>query len=101
MQLGLLDQPRFAFYQGSSLSTIANPNPENNGVFTMGGSHEDVYADGPVQFFPMQTPFEVFKAQFRSIDGSNQFANQSAHHTSLTWTGDMVFDTGRANSQAL
>ncbi|KAF3404851.1 Saccharopepsin [Talaromyces pinophilus] len=94
MQLGLLDQPRFAIYQGTGLSTVANPNPDNNGVLTMGGSHEDVYADGEVEFVPINTPFQVYKAKFQGVRGSNHFANQNEQHGSLKWDGDVVFDTG-------
>lgn len=96
MQLGLLDQPRFAIYQGAGIPTESNPSPENNGVLTMGGSHEDVYADGEVQFVPIEEPFEVYKAKFLGLSGMNHFAGQKKQHNSLNWTGDMVFDTGKA-----
>lgn len=99
MQLGLLDQPRFAIYQGTGLSTVANPNPDNNGVLTMGGSHEDVYADGEIEFVPINTPFQVYKAQFQGVRGSNHFANQNEQHGSIKWDGDVVFDTGELSSQ--
>lgn len=98
MQLGLLDRPRYAIYQGTGLSTVAQPNPENNGILTMGGSHEDTYADGEVEFVELETPFEVYKAQFMSMSGKNNFTNLDERNRTLEWTGDVVFDTGNVTA---
>ncbi|CRG90030.1 Aspartic proteinase yapsin-3 [Talaromyces islandicus] len=99
MQQGLLDKPRFSIYHGAALSTESNPSPQNNGVLTMGGSHEDVYADGEVQFFPIETPFEVYKANFLGLSGTRHFSGQNKQHASLNWTGAVVFDTGSGLSE--
>ncbi|RAL10252.1 pepsin-like aspartic protease [Aspergillus homomorphus CBS 101889] len=98
MQDGLLDKPRFAIYQGTGVSTTSQPNPVNNGVFTFGGSHEDIYADGEFQWIQMESPFEVYKTGFHGVQGHNITAdgkNQSGQL--LNWYGDVVFDTGASS----
>ncbi|OOF93399.1 hypothetical protein ASPCADRAFT_209332 [Aspergillus carbonarius ITEM 5010] len=94
MQDGLLDEPRFGIYQGSGISTMANPDPENNGVFTFGGSHEDTYADGELQWMEMLSPFEIYKTPLQGIQGHNSSNGQNYSSEVLNWYGDVIFDTG-------
>lgn len=96
MQDGLLDEPRFGIYQGSGISTMANPDPENNGVFTFGGSHEDTYADGELQWMEMLSPFEIYKTPLQGIQGHNSSNGQNYSSEVLNWYGDVIFDTGEA-----
>ncbi|RAH50591.1 pepsin-like aspartic protease [Aspergillus brunneoviolaceus CBS 621.78] len=98
MQDELLDQPRFAIYAGKGVSTTSEPNPENNGVFTLGGSHEDIYADGELQWLQTESPFEIFKTGLYGMQGHNTTSdgkNQSSEL--LNWYGTAIFDTGASS----
>lgn len=54
MRDGLLDEPRFALYYGTE--TRNTNGTAGDGALTLGGSHEDVYVDGEVQWAPLDTP---------------------------------------------
>lgn len=101
MQDGLLDEPRFALYAGSGVSTTSNPDPENNGVFTFGGSHEDIYADGDLQWMTMLSPFEIYKTNLLGIQGYNISNGQNMSSAVLNWYGQVIFDTGMISSATL
>ncbi|PWY90592.1 aspartyl protease [Aspergillus sclerotioniger CBS 115572] len=94
LQDGLLDEPRFGIYQGTGVSTMDEPNPENNGVLTFGGSHEDKYADGELQWIEMLSPFEIYKTPLQGIQGHNTSNGQNYSSDLLNWYGDVIFDTG-------
>ncbi|GLA33883.1 hypothetical protein AnigIFM63309_003906 [Aspergillus niger] len=97
MQDGLLDEPRFAIYAGSGVSTVTNPDPENNGVFTFGGSHEETYADGELQWMKMLSPFEIYKTNLLGIQGHNNSDGQALSSDVLNWYGQVIFDTGASS----
>lgn len=90
MQKGLAYLPRFGIYTGSANVTMANPSPTNNGVLTLGGSRESDFADGPVKFVDLSTPFEVYKVPFYSWN----MTTKNKSDTNLAWKGQVVFDTG-------
>ncbi|KAF7909939.1 uncharacterized protein EAF01_003657 [Botrytis porri] len=108
-----LDETRFALFYGT------NPNNTGvqDGVLTIGGSHEDVYVDGEVVYMPLrvETPYEVWRAPLRSVNVLVARENQTVtvHNGKLpstnapantqpksntTWpmhgSGTAVFDTG-------
>ncbi|CAD6444295.1 6e2cc3e0-2c58-4840-9184-f7364ce7e4de [Sclerotinia trifoliorum] len=108
-----LDDPRFAVFYGTNL----NDTGAQDGVLTIGGSHEDTYVDGEVTYVPLrlEDPYEVWRAPLRSINVlfAQDGAIVSTHNgkapttnaTAGTWpkanttwplygTGFAVFDTG-------
>ncbi|KAF7865488.1 hypothetical protein EAF04_006462 [Stromatinia cepivora] len=108
-----LDDPRFAVYYGTNL----NDTGVQDGVLTIGGSHEDTYVDGEVTYMPLrrEDPYEVWRAPLRSVnvlfangDAIVNVHNGKAPTTTApagtwpkfntTWplygTGFAVFDTG-------
>ncbi|KAJ8064978.1 hypothetical protein OCU04_007282 [Sclerotinia nivalis] len=61
-----LDDPRFAIFYGTNL----NDTGAQDGVLTIGGSHEDTYVDGEVTYMPLrrEDPYEVWRAPLRSVN---------------------------------
>ncbi|OGM43266.1 hypothetical protein ABOM_008625 [Aspergillus bombycis] len=91
MQQGHLDEPRFAIYYGKEFDdTGANP----EGVFTIGGSKEEQYADGDLTYVPLasEKEYQVWRATLTSIAGSSNRGKRQA--TSKLNGGRAVFDTG-------
>jgi saccharopepsin len=111
---GKLDAPRFALFYGSNLATGG----EQNGVLTIGGSHEDKYVDGSVVYAPLrkEDPYQMWRAPLRSVNvmvagqpnATLNLRNGELPHTpekecvypcaNTTWSmygsGQAVFDTG-------
>ncbi|GME49418.1 putative nucleoside-diphosphate-sugar epimerase protein [Neofusicoccum parvum] len=63
---GKLDAPRFAVYYGTNLAD----NGTQNGLLTIGGSHEDTYVDGTVAYVPLrkESPYQLWRAALRSVN---------------------------------
>lgn len=61
-----LDAPRFALFYGTNL----NDDGDQNGVLSIGSSHEDVYVDGEVAYVPLryETPYQLWRAALRSVN---------------------------------
>ncbi|USP75377.1 hypothetical protein yc1106_02651 [Curvularia clavata] len=114
---GKLDQPRFGLYYGKNL---ANEGPQD-GVLSIGGSHEDMYVDGDVVYAPLSKTdtYELWRTPLRSVnilvaqDPTNpnsvvetevgklpttHLANGTFPEANVTWStfgyGTAVFDTG-------
>ncbi|KAI1841366.1 hypothetical protein JX266_012447 [Neoarthrinium moseri] len=109
-----LDAPRFSLYYGSDL----RDNGTQNGVLTIGGSHEDTYVDGSVAYVPLrkEDPYQLWRAALRSVNvlvakgpNSTVIVNNGRLPTTsdpagtypesnTTWpmygSGTAVFDTG-------
>lgn len=108
-----LDEPRFAVYYGTNLNNTS----VQDGILTIGGSHEDTYVDGEVTYVPLrrEDPYQVWRAPLRSVNvlvahdnaiisthvGKAPTTNAPAGtfpKTNTTWplygTGFSVFDTG-------
>ncbi|TGO60555.1 hypothetical protein BOTNAR_0143g00170 [Botryotinia narcissicola] len=108
-----LDESRFALFYGTNL----NNTDAQDGVLTIGGSHEDVYVDGEVVYMPLrvETPYELWRAPLRSVNvlvarddqtvtvhnGKLPSTNAPANtypKANTTWPmygdGTTVFDTG-------
>lgn len=114
---GKLDEPRFGLYYGKNL---ANDGPQD-GVLSLGGSHEDKYVDGEVVYAPLTKTdtYELWRTPLRSVsvlvaqDPTNpnstvethvgkmpttHVANGTYPDANVTWSmwgaGRAVFDTG-------
>ncbi|KAL5117858.1 hypothetical protein ACEQ8H_004176 [Pleosporales sp. CAS-2024a] len=114
---GQLDAPRFGLFYGTNLQDAG----EQNGLLTIGGSHEDKYVDGPIVYAPLnkEDPYQLWRTPMRSInvlvaqDPTNPNSTVETHNGGLptthlrpgtwpkantTWsmygTGRAVFDTG-------
>jgi saccharopepsin len=63
---GKLEDPRFALFYGTNLGDAG----EQDGVLTIGGSHEDKYVDGDVVYAPLrkEDPYQLWRAPLRSIN---------------------------------
>ncbi|TGO42810.1 hypothetical protein BHYA_0005g00750 [Botrytis hyacinthi] len=108
-----LDESRFALFYGTNLKNTG----VQDGVLTIGGSHEDVYVDGEVAYMPLrvETPYELWRAPLRSVsilaarenqtvivnNGKLPSINAPANtypKANTTWSmygeGTAVFDTG-------
>ncbi|KAK8901186.1 hypothetical protein ACHAQE_007634 [Botrytis cinerea] len=108
-----LDETRFALFYGTNL----NDTGVQDGVLTIGGSHEDVYVDGEVVYMPLrvESPYELWRAPLRSVNvlAAHENSTVTVHNGKLpstdapantwpkantTWpmygAGTAVFDTG-------
>lgn len=117
---GQLDAPRFGLYYGTNLADVTNGTTQD-GVLTVGGSHEDTYVDEDgVVFAPLrkEDPYQLWRAPLRSVTvmatGTNATINvrndgklptssaggliSNAVGANTTWSmygsGTAVFDTG-------
>lgn len=66
LQDGALDAPRFGLFYGTNFSDSG----AQDGVLTLGGSHEDKYVDGEVVYTPLnkEDPYQLWRAPLRSIN---------------------------------
>lgn len=97
LQQRALDQPRFAIYYGKNL----NDTGAQDGVLTVGGSHEETYVDaaqeGGLKWVALrkEDPYEVWRTRLRSVTVSVDAAPNSTHTTlPANSTAAAVFDTG-------
>ncbi|KAL2066853.1 hypothetical protein VTL71DRAFT_1277 [Oculimacula yallundae] len=105
LQDGLLDEPRFAVFYGT---TAPNENTGTNpdGRLTIGGSHEDIYVEGSMAYAPLrqESPFQLWRTSVRSVivntgrTPRTETNSSSAPETNVTINlpvnGRAVFDTG-------
>jgi saccharopepsin len=65
LQDGELDAPRFGLFYGTNLKDDG----AQDGVLTLGGSHEDKYVDGEVVYTPLrkEDPYQLWRAPLRSV----------------------------------
>lgn len=98
MQDGQLDQPRFGLYYGTELKdTGAGP---GSGVLTLGGSHEDRYVDGDMEWTQLSAPSD--NAQMWRVDMQYMVGTQpdnstttGGKRTTIPLSGAWgIFDTG-------
>jgi saccharopepsin len=63
---GALDAPRFSLFYGTNLD---DQGPQD-GVLTIGGSHEEKYADGEVVYTPLKKrdEYQLWRAALRSVN---------------------------------
>lgn len=63
---GQLDAPRFGLYYGKNLKDEG----EQDGVLTIGGSHEDKYVDGEMVYAPLrkEAEYQLWRAPLRSVN---------------------------------
>jgi saccharopepsin len=63
---GALDAPRFSLFYGTNLG---DEGPQD-GVLTIGGSHEDKYADGEMVYVPLKKTdeYQLWRAPLRSVN---------------------------------
>ena len=114
---GALDAPRFGLFYGTNLKD----NGTQNGVLTIGGSHEEEYVDGDVVFTPLmeEEEYQLWRAPLSSVNvlvarnPSDPNSTVDLHngrlpttilppgsypYTNTTWPyrgfGSAVFDTG-------
>lgn len=114
---GKLDAPRFGLYYGTNLQDEG----AQDGVLTIGGSHEDKYVEGGMVFTPLrkENPYQLWRSPLRSVsvlvasnpsDPSSTVevhngrlptmdgANDTYPDANVTWpmygSGTAVFDTG-------
>ncbi|RAR15892.1 acid protease [Stemphylium lycopersici] len=112
---GQLDEPRFGLFYGTNLTDEG----VQDGVLTIGGSHEDKYVDGEVVYTPLmkEEEYQLWRAPLRSINvlvaqnPSDPNATVETHigrlpttvvpngtypDANVTWPvfGSAVFDTG-------
>ncbi|KAH8200130.1 hypothetical protein TruAng_005701 [Truncatella angustata] len=61
-----LDASRFALFYGTNLLDTG----DQDGVLTIGGSHEDTYVDGEVVYMPLRAedPYQLWRAPLRSVN---------------------------------
>jgi saccharopepsin len=61
-----LDETRFALFYGTNLADEGT----QDGVLTIGGSHEDTYVDGEVAYVPLrkEDPYQLWRAALRSVN---------------------------------
>ncbi|KAF7927348.1 uncharacterized protein EAE97_010023 [Botrytis byssoidea] len=61
-----LDESRFAIFYGTNLNNTG----VQDGVLTIGGSHEDMYVDGEVVYMPLrvESPYELWRTPLRSVN---------------------------------
>jgi hypothetical protein len=61
-----LDAPRFGLFKGKNL----NDEGEQDGVLTIGGSHEDKYVDGEMVYTPLrkEAEYQLWRAPLRSVN---------------------------------
>ncbi|RMZ74433.1 pepsinogen c [Pyrenophora seminiperda CCB06] len=117
MQDGLLDAPCFSLFYGTNFTDDA----PQDGVLTVGGTHEEEYVDGTVVYAPLrkENPYQLWRAPLRSVNilvaqnPSNPNSTVEIRHGRLpttqlapgtfppsntTWpmygSGAAVFDTG-------
>ncbi|KAF1926720.1 acid protease [Didymella exigua CBS 183.55] len=85
---GQLDEPRFSLFYGTNLEN----NGTQNGVLTIGGSHEDKYVDGEIVYAPLKTedPHQLWRAPLRSV---NILVAGQANSTVITNTGSLPHTT--------
>jgi saccharopepsin len=114
---GKLDTPRFGLFYGTNLKDEG----EQNGVLTIGGSHEEKYVDGEMVYTPLrkEEEYQLWRAPLRSINvlvaknpsdpnstvevhngrlPTTALANGTYPTANVTWSmygsGRAVFDTG-------
>jgi saccharopepsin len=114
---GKLDAPRFSLFYGTNLEDEGN----QDGVLTIGGSHEDKYVDGEVVYTPLrkEAEYQLWRAPLRSVNilvaqnpadpnstvevhngrrPTTKVANNTYPDANVTWSmfgsGSAVFDTG-------
>ncbi|KAF1918640.1 aspartic peptidase domain-containing protein [Ampelomyces quisqualis] len=117
LQQSALDSPRFGLFYGTNLRDTG----PQNGVLTLGSSHENKYVDGETIYTPLrkEDPYQLWRAPLRSVNvlvaqrpnlpnSTVQIINGKLPTTSLTpgtfpranttWpmfgAGRAVFDTG-------
>ncbi|EDU41698.1 Asp domain containing protein [Pyrenophora tritici-repentis] len=117
MQNDLLDAPRFSLFYGTNPSD----NGTQDGALTIGGSHEEKYADGPIVYAPLKKEgeYQLWRTPLRSIsilvarNPTDPNSTVEVHngrlpttrvpegtwpHANVTWnmftSGSAVFDTG-------
>ncbi|KAL1797700.1 hypothetical protein ACET3X_004306 [Alternaria dauci] len=63
---GQLDAPRFGLFYGTNLKDQG----EQDGVLTIGGSHEDKYVDGEMAYAPLrkEAEYQLWRAPLRSVN---------------------------------
>lgn len=85
---GKLDEPRFALFYGTNLKDAGT----QNGVLTIGGSHEDKYVDGEVVYAPLkkENPYQLWRAPLRSV---NIMVAGQANATVTMKTGELPSTT--------
>jgi saccharopepsin len=114
---GKLDKPRFGLFYGTNLEHEG----EQNGVLTIGGSHEEKYVDGEMVYTPLrkEDEYQLWRAPLRSVNvlvaqnpsdpkstvevhngrlPTTALANGTYPDANTTWpmygAGGAVFDTG-------
>jgi saccharopepsin len=112
-----LDMPRFGLFYGTNLKDEG----AQDGVLTIGGSHEEKYVDGEIIYTPLrkENEYQLWRAPLRSVNilvaqnASHPNSTVEIHHgrlptttvangtylrTNTTWSmftsGRAVFDTG-------
>ena len=65
---GKLDAPRFSLFYGTNMKDAGNGTQD--GVLTVGGSHEDKYVDGEMVYTPLrkEDPYQLWRAPLRSVN---------------------------------
>lgn len=85
MRDGRLDEPRFGLYYGADLNdTGSGPGA---GVLSLGGSHEDTYVDGAMEWAPLQAAGEnaqLWRVNMAYMVGSRPAAPASGNATATT-----------------
>ncbi|KAI4715046.1 hypothetical protein J4E89_000732 [Alternaria sp. Ai002NY15] len=115
---GKLDAPRFSLFYGTNFEDAGNGTQD--GVLTVGGSHEDKYVDGEVVSTPLrkEDPYQLWRAPLRSVNvlvaenvsetnatieihnghlPTTPVSNGGEPDANVTWSiyqGGAVFDTG-------
>lgn len=98
----LLDEPRFGLYYGTEVSDTGDG--PGNGILTLGGSHEDVYADGNLTWAPLSNPADpqLWRVNMQYMTGTKPVTTGTTSSTGATTTTSTiplsgawgVFDTG-------
>ncbi|KAK7705724.1 hypothetical protein SLS57_009923 [Botryosphaeria dothidea] len=85
---GKLDSPRFGLFYGTNMAD----NGTQDGVLTIGGSHEDKYVDGEVVYAPLrkEDPYQLWRAPLRSV---NVLAAKGANSTVVVRNGQPPLTT--------
>jgi saccharopepsin len=65
---GRLDAPRFGLFYGADYKDESSQDLEN-GVLTIGGSHEDKYVEGEMVYTPLrkEDPYQLWRAPLRCV----------------------------------
>lgn len=101
---GLLDEPRFGIYYGKEFDTTPDDAGADRGVITIGGSEEEKYVEGDMNWLPVrkdyvdgESKYQLWRSAVRSLTGSRNDESSGAQVASGYYqfeTTNAVFDTG-------